>query len=747
MRERAGEGTPGTGRVWSAVARGIVFLRYLILPAWVVLAVLAATRLPSIFDAGSGSIGDLVPNDSAALSVERQANQTFGLPLLSRTTVVASEPGGLSPRQVSRAVDLVTKIDEGRDRGAPNLLGALPLVNVDRLSAGNAPRTMAIYLFIRPSLPEGGQTKVAEAFSSTLSKRAGIGTVDVTGPVPARYHDATIAEDNLTWVELATLLLVVGILGFYFRAPGIPLLGLATVGIAYLISGHVLGWLGQTRHFSVPQEVEPVMVALLFGVLTDYVVFFSSGFRARLEQGVPSREAAQAVTAELLPVVLTAGLMIAGATLTLMLSGMKFLEVFGPGLTVSVIVGVAVALTVVPAALAGMGPLLLKPGRGTRAGDEAPHSARESLAVRAAARFPAAIAMFCILILLAGASGLRNLRLGDPVMQGLPASTQERQGFERASAAFSPGVLGPTMVVVRGNDIASRRDALAALESRLRTAPGVSAVVGPADQPVEHPYGVVVSKDGSAGRFLLMFDSDPEGANAADSLSWIQSHMPSMLAAAGIPNAKVGFAGDTAITQELTTDTAQALLRVAPVALLILLILVWALLRTLGAPLYLVAASCLVVAAAQGITVYLFQDLLGYGEIAFFVPVATAILLVALGSDYNVFLIGRIWLEARRRELRSAVRSAGSRAARAIAVAGVILALSFAATAIIPILAFREIAFAMAVGLLLDAFIARPLLIPALVTIFERGNENLGESERERRREAPAADASTVGGA
>jgi putative drug exporter of the RND superfamily len=153
-------------------------------------------------------------------------------------------------------------------------------------------------------------------------------------------------------------------------------------------------------------------------------------------------------------------------------------------------------------------------------------------------------------------------------------------------------------------------------------------------------------------------------------------------------------------------------------------LLLWILLRSWAAPLYLVGVSLLTVAAALGLTVYVFQGLLGYEELSFFVPVATSILLLALGADYNVFLISRIWREADRQDLRPAIRTAGSRAARAITVAGLILALSFAAVALIPIQAFREMAFAMSVGLLLDTLLARTLLIPALVSGFGRGSED-----------------------
>ncbi len=132
------------------------------------------------------------------------------------------------------------------------------------------------------------------------------------------------------------------------------------------------------------------------------------------------------------------------------------------------------------------------------------------------------------------------------------------------------------------------------------------------------------------------------------------------------------------------------------------------LLRSLIAPLYLVGASVPGLAASLGLTAYVFQDLLGYGQISLFVPFSAAILLLALGSDYNVFVVARIWDESRHRELSDAIRVAGSRAGTAIRTAGFILALSFAAVALIPVQSFRELGFAMAAGLLIDTFSCGP---------------------------------------
>jgi RND superfamily putative drug exporter len=154
--------------------------------------------------------------------------------------------------------------------------------------------------------------------------------------------------------------------------------------------------------------------------------------------------------------------------------------------------------------------------------------------------------------------------------------------------------------------------------------------------------------------------------------------------------------------------------------MLVTLVLLALFLRSLLAPVYLLAASVLAVFATLGLTILVGQDILGYGSLVYFVPFAAGVLLVSLGSDYNVFVVGRIWEEARHRPVRDAVAVAAPQASRAITTAGVALAASFAILAVIPLEQFREIAIAMALGVVLDAIAVRSLLVPALVALFGR---------------------------
>ena len=704
------------------VARVIVALRYLIVPAWIAAAVWVSFSLPSIFGSEANELGSLLPRNSKAIAVEEEAIETFGLPVLSRTMVVAHEPGDFSRTQGEAAARFIGGVDEEPEATAT--LRAVPLLDAPGLlESKRLGSTLVVYLYVDPALREREQSEAVDRFASELQRATRAQSVHVTGAVPASRAETSLANEYLLWVELATVALVVGILGLYFRSLGIPLLGLGTVAIAYQVADHVLGWASERYSISIPREIDPVIVALLFGILTDYLVFFASDYRRHLQEGMGSCEAVREVTTQLLPVILTAALMIAGATLTLLLSGVRFLAAFGPGMAVAVVVGAAVALTFIPAMLAIFGRALFWPSRAHREtrGTHPKERGPRGRVVGFAAHHPAIVAISCLALLVAAAGGLRKLELGNPIISGLPSSADARQGYEVAGEALGPGVVGPTMLVLSEPGIGEHEQQLAALQAALGAREGVAEVIGPVLEPgASHPYGILVSKNGDAARYVLVLGADPDGAKAMAILASLEAEMPEMLEEAGLGGAEVAMTGDTSIAAELNSDTWSALARVAPAALLVLLILLWVLLRSRAAPLYLVGVSVLVAAAALGLTVYLFQGLLGYEELAFFVPVATAIVLLALGADYNVFLISRIWSEAERRDLRPAIRTAGSRAARAITVAGMILALSFAAVALIPIQAFRELAFAMFIGLLLDTLLARTLLIPALVSLFGR---------------------------
>ena len=207
-----------------------------------------------------------------------------------------------------------------------------------------------------------------------------------------------------------------------------------------------------------------------------------------------------------------------------------------------------------------------------------------------------------------------------------------------------------------------------------------------------------------------------------------------MAASAGLPGVRISYAGDTALAREAVSDIRRNLWRVTGLVLLVNWVLLMLFLRSLTAPLLLIASSLAAVAAALGLTTWVFQTLLGDGQLTYYVPLVAAVLLIALGSDYNVFVVGRIWQEARIRPLRQAIAVAAPASSRTIRTAGVALAASFGILAVIPVRAFRELAFAMVAGILIETFVVRSLLVPSLITDLRLCQRLAGRSAASRSR-------------
>jgi RND superfamily putative drug exporter len=345
----------------------------------------------------------------------------------------------------------------------------------------------------------------------------------------------------------------------------------------------------------------------------------------------------------------------------------------------------------------------------------------ESLAEFAASRPVAILVVVVALGALGLASrGLLETELGLTTVQGLPSDSEEKRAAEAAAEGFAPGTLAPTVLLVEGREGSLDEDALTRLERTLEGQDGVAGIVGPGDRLAREIPGLVLSEKASAARYLVVFADEPDGGPAIDTLERLRDALPGLLLDAGLPEARSGLTGETALAAETVRTLTGDLLRIALAAFLVNFALLALFLRALVAPLYLLLASGLAFAATLGLTTWVFQGLLGHGELTYYVPFAVAVLLLSLGSDYNVFLVGRIWQEADRGHVRvrDAIALAAPRASRTIAVAGLALAISFAMLALVPLRQFREFAFAMCVGVLLDAFVIRALLVPALVSVF-----------------------------
>jgi RND superfamily putative drug exporter len=403
-----------------------------------------------------------------------------------------------------------------------------------------------------------------------------------------------------------------------------------------------------------------------------------------------------------------------------MLGTLGFFRSFGPGMAITVATGLVVSVLLVPAVLRLLGPALFWPG--LRQGPPPVRDWRKKVS-HVATRKPVALLLGLVVFagLAAAASGLRGgLPLGLQLVQGLPSNNPVAVSARAAGQGFAPGVVAPTELLLQEPGIENQHAALDRLEAVLERQPHVAGVVGAGDQPSGKRFGGAFAPHGGAARYAVIFDSDPTESPAIRHLEHLQRTLPGLLRQVGLGGASVGWGGETALGVETVQATSTSLWRVIAVAFAVNFVFLLLFLRSLFAPLYLLVASAAALAATFGLTIYFFTDVLHDSGLPYYIPVAFSVLLLSLGSDYNIFVVGRVWKEADRRPLQEAVEAAAPRAGRAITVAGVALALSFAMLAIIPITPFAVMAFAMGVGILLDTFLVRSVLVPALVVVFGR---------------------------
>lgn len=722
------------------LARLFVALRYPVILAWVGVAIWMGLALPALSGTNITSFSSLVPPHSAALRAEAISTQQFGFPLLSETLIVVRNPHGLPAARQAELVSLAGRLSSGQQPGYSKIAGAIPLVNSiggPKFSPEHG-TTMLLYLLFRPNIgPEAQGATAAQLIRTEVGHQPGE-YEGYTGAAPAERAQTAQITSLLGWVEIATIVLVFLAIAIHFRAPGTALLAVATVGISFIITNRTIAQFGHATGITIPAAVQPVLVVLIFGIVTDYSIFFMSRARVLLSQGVDRRKMGVTLMREIAPIVLVAGTTVAIGVAALEVATMGFLRAFGPGLAISVVIAMLVASTFVPATLAVGGRRLFWPRRLPDVPVEAPEServTRRRLTLRLAVRHPVLSTIVVLVLIAAAASGLARLAIGNALVRDLPANAPVQQAYNQASRGFSQGVLAPGEIVVSGPSIASQSGALDRLQPLIARQPGIAQVFGPGQVPVARRLGFAVSSSGQAARYLFFLRSDPLGATGISAVETLRDRLPGLLRQAGFTRASALVGGDSAISADIVDGTVTSLERVVPTVLLVVFVVIALYLRALVAPLYLVATSLLGVGASLGLTAWVLQDLLGYGQIAYYVLFTVGVMLISLGSDYNVFLVGRIWQEARRRWLGEAIEVAGSRAARPITTAGFVLALSFALLAIVPLRPFREIAFGMAVGLLIDAFVVRTLLVPALMSLVGARSAWPGHALRE----SPAA--------
>lgn len=545
-------------------------------------------------------------------------------------------------------------------------------------------------------------------------------TVEVGGSA----YDTT--GESAHAAEIAGILLALLILVLTFGsalAAGIPLLT-ALLGIGITISA--VGLLSHTITISSTAPSLALMIGLAVGI--DYALFVVSRFRSELATGSGVEEAVARANGTAGTAVVFAGVTVIIALLGLAVVKIPFLSTMGIAGAGAVAIAVLGAVTVLPAVLRLSGERLRptpRPAtRGVRnvtARGEAAKAHRRPRPswgerwVRWASTHPVRVLSAALLLLGALAVPATQLQLALPTNAMSAEGSTQREAYELIEANFGAGVNGPLLVVADVTTTSDPQGAAVEVRQALAATKGVATVGAPQ-----------VSADGSTALIQVVPTTGPSDVATADLVRDVREQEGAIAEATG---AQIAVTGTTAVQIDVSDTLSAALVPYAMVVVGLSVILLIAVFRSIAVPLKAAAGFVLSVAAALGATVAVFQwgwlsDLIGVsavGPIVSFVPIMLLAILFGLAMDYEVFLVSRIReAVAHGTEAREAIGIGARHAARVVVAAGLIMVGVFVAFSLSPNPTLQPIAFSLAVGVLVDAFIVRMTLVPAVLGLLGR---------------------------
>jgi RND superfamily putative drug exporter len=532
-------------------------------------------------------------------------------------------------------------------------------------------------------------TDVVDAIKAQTGPGADGMGVYLTGPA-GNAADSSRAFQGIDGTLLYTTLAIVAIiLLITYRSPVLWLFPILTAGAALFTAQGLIYLLAKHAGLVVNAQSAGILTVLVFGAGTDYALLLVARYREELRRHEDRHEAMAAALHRAGPAIIASAATVAVGMSILTLAQMTSTSGLGPVAALGVVVGLLAMITLLPALLVICGRWLFWPVR-PKAGTAEPTATGlyAKLGARIANR-PRTVWITTAVVLGAMALGLlqldaKGLSTADSFVTKQPSVT----GEEALARHFPAGQGQPVTVI-------GKAAAADQIKAAFSGTPGITAVADPVIK------GDLVALDGTLA-------AAPDSVAAQRTVEHVRD------AVHAVPGADAKVGGTSAIMLDTNNANAHDNRLIIPLVLLVVLLILGLLLRSVVAPLVLIATVVLSFGAALGISALVFKHLFGFGGEDTSFPLYVFVFLVALGIDYNIFLMTRVREEALQHGTRRGARTGLAATGGVITSAGIVLAGTFAALGSLPLVAFAEIGFAVAFGVLLDTLIVRSVLVTAL---------------------------------
>jgi putative drug exporter of the RND superfamily len=684
--------------------RVVVNRPWWVIGGWLVGVVLSVALLPGLGDITNSDQGAFLPDTYESVQATNLAKSAFPQVSDSTALVVVKRADGaaLTDADAAKVEALARTLGDKHIPGtaAPAEQGGVVLAPNRRVDLVSLPITAAFN-------DQQGQTDAIKQTRTVVADTlAGSGlTARVGGDAAQGVDNNDTFTKALAVVGLATFALIIVLILVIFRSPLAALLPLITIAFTLNASTHLVAAAGKIFNFDVDQSVQTILLIVLFGIGTDYILFLLFRYRERLRAGEDKKTAMVHSVERVGEVIASAAAAVIIAFLVLRLARFGGFGSLGPALAIAVFVMLITALTLIPAVISLIGPAVFWPSKKWRTRPEGTRFARIG---RAVGRRPGRAAAGSGLLLVVLAGGVLAFQADYDFSAGFPTTTESAKATTDLQTGFPQGATNPTIAYLSstgGSAVTKeQQDQFVAAAAKVN---GVGSV-----RPA------VLSRNGKVAQVQILLNGNPV---SNESIALIRDHITGDLHAAAPPGTRVLVGGPTKIFADINSANNRDLSVILPVAAVLIALILALLLRSLVAPLYLVVAVLLNFAATLGSAVYLFQGAAGEPGVTFQLPIVLYLFVLAIGTDYNILMIARLREEARSgRDPRAAAAEGIHHGGPSIAAAGVILAGTFASLALAPVSFLRQIGFSVAVGILLSAFVMSMFLVPAITALIGR---------------------------
>jgi len=524
---------------------------------------------------------------------------------------------------------------------------------------------------------------------TTAAKNANGLSVYVGGPAASANDEIKIFKGIDSTLLYSALGVVIVLLLLTYRSPVLWLLPILSAGVALAIAEAVVYELTQHANLTVNGQSGGILVVLVIGAGTDYALLLVARYREELRRHADRHEAMAVALRRAGPAIIASGLTVVCGMLCLMAAESNDISGLGPVAAIGIGVGLIAMITLLPALLVVFGRWIFWPVRPVYGSAEPTSRGLWARVGQAISRNPRGVWIVTALLLAACSAGLIGFKFGALTTAQSFRGTPPSIAAQNALAKYFPAGSGePVQVISTAASADQVRGALA-------STPGIASVTPP------------ITKNGVA--FLQATMSIPPDSTQAYTLvAQIRTKVHA------IPGADAKVGGGTAINADVEAAAAHDRDLLIPLILGVVLIILGLLLRAIVAPLVLIATVVLSFGAALGISSLFFSHVFGFAGADTSVPLLVFVFLVALGIDYNIFLMTRIREESIRSGTRRGALTALAATGGVITSAGLVLAGTFAVLGTLPLVEFTEIGFAVALGVLLDTIIVRSVLVTAL---------------------------------